>query len=152
MNQLNINKSETDNLRKLFEAADDDKSGTIDFKEIKTILKQHLPSDDYKEFVGLLKQRLDSNGNGRIDYSEFLDLTVEHKKLLNKENLAITFRNLDIDNSGYLTVDELKKTFEAGGNKKSRLFWDDFLKGMDENNDGMITLQEFVAAMENLVK
>jgi Ca2+-binding EF-hand superfamily protein len=63
---------------------------------------------------------LDSNGNGRIDYSEFLDLTVEHKKLLNKRNLEITFNNLDIDNSGFLTIDELKKTFEGAGNKKSK--------------------------------
>jgi Ca2+-binding EF-hand superfamily protein len=39
MNQLNINKEESDNLRKLFEAADDDKNGTIQFSEIKTILK-----------------------------------------------------------------------------------------------------------------
>ena len=35
MNQLNINKSETDNLRRLFEAVDDDKNGTLSYDEIK---------------------------------------------------------------------------------------------------------------------
>lgn len=104
MNQLNINKSETDNLRKLFEAVDDDKNGTLSFEEIKKILKKHLSSEDYDDFVTLINEKLDSNSNGRIDYSEFLDLTIEHKKLLSRNNLEITFKKMDIDNSGYLTL------------------------------------------------
>eukprot|EP00347_Sterkiella_histriomuscorum_P023324 403335085 len=152
MNQLNINKNETDNLRKLFEAVDDDKNGTLSFDEIKKILKQHLSSEDYDEFVKLIKDKLDSNSNGRIDYSEFLDLTVEHKKLLSRFNLEITFNNLDVDNSGFLTIDELKKTFEAAGNKKSQQFWDQFMAGVDKNGDGEIHLEEFISAMEKLIK
>lgn len=150
MNQLNINKKETDNLRKLFESVDNDKNGTLSFSEIKEIMRQNLTSEDYSAFSQLLK-RFDSDRNKRIDYSEFLNLTVEHKLLLSRENLEITFKKLDIDNSGYLTTDELRKTFEIGGSQKSETFWKDFVKSMDENGDDKVTLDEFIKTMEKLI-
>jgi len=150
MNQLNLNKSETDNLRKLFESVDSDKNGTLTFDEIKEIMRANLASDDYDEFSALLA-RLDSDKNRRIDYSEFINLTIEHKKLLSKENLMITFKKLDVDNSGTLSIDELRQAFEAGGNKRSESFWKDFIASIDENKDNLISVDEFVKAMEKLI-
>lgn len=114
------------------------------------ILKAHVGSEDLEEFKEILK-KIDSDRSGQIDYSEFINLTIEKKKLLSKENLTITFKTLDIDSSGYLTMDELKKSFEAGGSKKSKKFWTEFMASIDENNDGQISLQEFINAMEKLI-
>jgi len=43
-------------------------------------------------------------------------MAIEKKKYLEKDNLVLTFKILDIDNNGQLSIDELKKAFEAGGN------------------------------------
>jgi Ca2+-binding EF-hand superfamily protein len=86
-----------------------------------------------------------------IDYSEFLNLTIQHEKLLTEENLKITFMNLDLDNNGTVTVDELQKVFEAGGNKKTDKFWKEFIRTMDLNNDGGIQLNEFMTIMGTLI-
>lgn len=45
----------------------------------------------------------------------------------------------------------MKKTFEAGGNKKTEAFWKELIKGIDENGDGKITLEEFTKGMEKLI-
>jgi len=142
-----LNKSDTENLRKLFESVDVDKNGTLTFNEIKEIMRENLSSSDYHEFSKVL-DKLDTDHNHRLDYSEFLNLTVEHKKLLTRENLEITFKKLDVDNSGTLTIDELKMAFEAGGSHRAESFWKDFTKTIDENGDGNITIEEFIKTME----
>ena len=48
MNQLNLNKQETENMRKMFESVDKDQNGTLAFTEIKSIMKDNLSSEDYE--------------------------------------------------------------------------------------------------------
>lgn len=48
-------------------------------------------------------------------------------------------------------MDELRRSFEAGGNKKSKKFWNEFMGKIDENNDGQISLEEFINGMEKLI-
>ncbi len=55
-----------------------------------------------------------------IDFSEFINLTIDHKKLLTKENLTKAFKKMDIDNDGKVGIEELKKAFEADGNMKKK--------------------------------
>ena len=114
------------------------------------ILNKNGDSQDRLKYEKIL-QKIDSDGNNKISYSEFLNLTIQHENLLTKENLQITFRNLDIDNNGSVTIDELKKAFQAGGNKKTDKFWKEFIKSVDKNGDGMIQLEEFEELMEKLI-
>lgn len=109
-----------------------------------------MTNEDYEEFSKLLT-KIDSDRSGKIDYSEFINLTMERKKLLSRENLTITFRSLDLDNSGTLEIDELRKAFEAGGNKKTEGFWTQFIEQIDENKDGQVSLEEFINCMEKLI-
>lgn len=79
-------------------------------------------------------------------------MTLEHKKLLTRKNLEITFKSIDSDGSGTLDLDELRKAFEAGGRKRSIEFWKNFISTIDENKDGVIQLDEFINGMERLIK
>jgi Ca2+-binding EF-hand superfamily protein len=49
-----------------------------------------LGNEEYNQLIELL-QTLDADNSGKIDYSEFINLCIEKKKLLSKENLKITF-------------------------------------------------------------
>ncbi len=109
-----------------------------------------LGNEEYNQLIELL-QTLDADNSGKIDYSEFINLCIEKKKLLSKENLKITFQSLDLDNNGILTLDELKQAFEAGGNKKTKKFWREFISQADQNNDNQLTFDEFSSIMEKLM-
>ena len=101
---------------------DKDKNGVLSYSEIQEVLKDILSSDEYEETVKLLK-KLDADGNQQIEYSEFINMTLEHEKLLSRQNLEITFKNMDADGSGTLDLEELRKIFEAGGKKRTTDFW-----------------------------
>lgn len=62
---------------------------------------------------------MDADGNGMIAYSEFINIALEKKKLMSKENLKITFKSLDINNDGFLSIDEIKAAFSSAGNEKT---------------------------------
>jgi Ca2+-binding EF-hand superfamily protein len=59
---------------------------------------------------------------------------------------------LDIDNSGNLSIEELKRAFEAGGNKKTEKFWKTFILDIDKNGDSEISLEEFQVAMTKILE
>lgn len=97
---------------------DADKNGTLSFDEIKKGMALQMNSDDYKAFLKILA-KLDADHSDLIDYSEFLNLAVEHNKLLSRENLEITFKTLDLENDGLLSIQDLREAFEADGNHRT---------------------------------
>ena len=55
-----------------------------------------------------LIEQLDKNGDGKIDYGEFITAAVDRAKLINEQNLDMAFKLFDQDKNGKITVDELK--------------------------------------------
>lgn len=53
--------------------------------------------------IGRIIANLDSNGNKRINYTEFLIATMEVKQYLSKEMLLTLFRYFDTDHSGVIS-------------------------------------------------
>jgi Ca2+-binding EF-hand superfamily protein len=50
---------------------------------------------------------------------------------LTKENLEITFKTLDLDNSGTISTGELRQVFEASGHHNTDDFWAKFVEKVD---------------------
>lgn len=50
----------------------------------------------------------DVDGNGTIDYQEFLAATMNMSQMAKLDNLEQAFRHFDSDNDGYITVEELR--------------------------------------------
>jgi calcium-dependent protein kinase len=51
---------------------------------------------------------VDSDNSGFIDYSEFVIATINREKLLSKEKLETAFKMFDKDDSGSISIQELK--------------------------------------------
>ena len=103
------------------------------------------------EFLKIIA-KCDADADGNISYTEFLNLAMDHKKLLHKDNLKCTFETLDLDYNGFLSMAELRKAFEAGGNKRTDEFWRNFMKEVDKNGDNQISFDEFEECMQKLFK
>ena len=65
-----------------------------------------------------LMRTMDQDGNGVIDYTEFITAAIDKVALLNKKNLVAAFQLIDIDNNGTITIDELKQCFDQHGDRK----------------------------------
>ncbi|XP_006823620.1 neo-calmodulin-like [Saccoglossus kowalevskii] len=69
------------------------------------------------------------------------------KKPVNSEEKVMeAFKEIDKDDSGYVTVDEVKKVLKDLGEEVSDEDIDKFFESADKNDDGKISYNEFYAA------
>ena len=99
---------------------------------------------DWSELV----EQLDANGDGLIDYGEFITAAVNRTRLLNEENLRIAFNLLDKDGNGQISKDELRAAFQgaacqSGDTADDESLWNQIMAEVDQNNDELISCNEF---------
>ena len=116
-------------LKDLFHKLDTNNDGTISKEELETAADE-LHDMNFFAFKDLnwdeIFQKMDLDGNGKVDFHEFCVASVDHKKLLSEKNLKYVFATLDQDQSGTIELSELKgslpSSFKSGQNniEKSR--------------------------------
>ncbi|KAG6420487.1 hypothetical protein SASPL_117018 [Salvia splendens] len=109
-----LSEEEIKGLKAMFTNMDTDNSGTITFEELKTGLAR-LGSKLSETEVQQLMEAADVDGNGTIDYIEFITATMHRHKLERDEHLFKAFQFFDKDNSGYITMDELETAMKEYG-------------------------------------
>ncbi len=99
-------------LREAFRFLDTENLGMLSIAEVKQAFKNsNIPSDDVEKIF----KSLDTNGDGMINYTEFLAATVDKKKALTMQNLQFAFHHFDADGSGYITEQDLTEVFHREG-------------------------------------
>ncbi|XP_057957325.1 calcium-dependent protein kinase 2-like [Malania oleifera] len=143
----NLSEEEIQGLKAMFTNMDTDKSGTITYEELRTGLAR-LGSKLTEDEVQQLMEAADVDGNGTIDYFEFITATMHRHKLERDEHLHKAFQYFDKDNSGHITRDELEmamKDFGMGDEATLR----EIISEVDTDNDGRINYNEFCAMMRS---
>ena len=98
-----------------------------------------------------LFKEADTDNSGTVEYSEWVQATVDKKKIINEKNLKNAFDAFDDNGDGHITIDELKKIL-GQGKKIDENVWDEIMKEADENNDGEIDFQEFKNMMNKFLQ
>nr|CAD70165.1 calcium-dependent protein kinase [Landoltia punctata] len=142
-----LSEEEIKGLRQMFQNMDTDQSGTITYEELKTGLAR-LGSRLSEAEVKQLMDAADVDGNGSIDYIEFITATMHRHKLEREEHLYSAFSYFDKDNSGYITRDELKQALEEHGMGDADSIRE-IISEVDTDNDGRINYDEFCAMMRS---
>ena len=70
----------------------------------------HIDEEDWSKMVNAM----DTDGDGKIDYTEFITAAYNRELLLSQQNLQIAFKMFDQDGNGQLSMDELKSVFASG--------------------------------------
>ena len=83
---------------------------------------------------------IDFDGNGFIEYKEFLRASWD---FLKPENVKIVFHLLDINISGSISPNELKKLMGQNADDINEDVWNEIIRAIDLNKDGVISLNEF---------
>ncbi|CDU16485.1 CAMK/CDPK protein kinase [Plasmodium yoelii 17X] len=137
-------------LKAVFLYLDEDGKGNI----TKNQLKKGLENSGLKlpQNFDVLLDQIDSDGSGRIDYTEFLAAALDRKHL-SKKLIYCAFRVFDVDNDGEITTAELAHIL-YNGNKKGSITQKDvnqvkkMIQEVDKNNDGKIDFYEFCEMMK----
>ena len=74
----------------------------------------------------------DADGNGTIDYEEFITATMHMNRMDREEHLYTAFQYFDKDGSGYITADELQLACEEFGLDDVKL--EDMIGEVDQDN------------------
>jgi calcium-dependent protein kinase len=128
-------------VREYFLALDESNQGTITLQELKHIMVDKLGLVDENEVLKVFSA-LDYNNDKEIHYSDFLAAMVNSHIDLSDELLQDAFRRLDADGSGYITAENLRLVL---GSKVKGDRMEAFIAEADQNRDGRLSLQEFIA-------
>ena len=140
----NLTEETINQFRYFFDLFDKDSSGTITTKELGTIMR-NLGQNPSEEELKQMIREVDLNGDGTIDFKEFLCLMI--KKMDDSEidnELHEAFNAFDLDQDGYITPHELRNGMINLGEEYSPEEAEEMIKEGDLDNDGRIDYDEFM--------
>ena len=140
-----LDENEIDDLKKAFEAFDNCKDGQITLDEMKKGLLQLKPNKFTDNDCQALFNLLDSDKNGRIDYTEFLAATIQENSYLRNERLFEAFCVFDKDEDGHITKEEILDALKAEKSQEKEI--EQYINAVDKNGDGKIDYKEFLLLM-----
>ncbi|KAJ7521642.1 hypothetical protein O6H91_19G062400 [Diphasiastrum complanatum] len=137
---------ENEGMKDMFDMMDIDKSRSLTFEKLKAGLPKigsQLPDSEVK----LLMEAADVDGDGILDYDEFVTLMINLQRVDSDEHLRKAFDHFDKAGSGYLGVYELRQALndEIGPNDADVI--NDILHEVDTDKDGRISYEEFASMM-----
>ncbi|GKU95800.1 hypothetical protein SLEP1_g9117 [Rubroshorea leprosula] len=137
-------------LREIFRSFDRNNDGSLTQLELGSLLRSLglKPSPDQ---LDALIQKVDTNNNGLVEFSEFIALVapelLPEKSPYSEEQLKQLFRMFDRDGNGFITAAELAHSMAKLGHALTAEELTGMIKEADTDGDGMISFQEFSQAI-----
>ncbi|XP_009408507.2 calmodulin-like protein 11 [Musa acuminata AAA Group] len=126
---------------------DKDGDGCITLEELGTVIKSLGQNPSEEELHEMIREG-DSDGNGTIEFGEFLNLMSRKVKETNvEEELKEAFKVFDKDQNGYISASELRNVMMNLGEKLTDEEVDQMIREADLDGDGQVNYEEFVRMM-----
>lgn len=140
-------------MRKTFNQFDSNGDGSITRQEFIDSYKKfykHMSEEDVEEEANKFFEVADIDGNGEIDFGEWCAATINKRNLLNENNLNAAFEMFDRDGGGSIEAAEVAEILGNSLSKDQKV-WDEIIKEVDSNGDGMIDFDEFKQMMQKFI-
>jgi calcium-dependent protein kinase len=134
-----------------FAALDANKDGQVSVEELKQGLRLSGLQVANESDVQAMVEAVDENGNGMIDYTEFLAATLDSRFYLQEDVLRRSFSVFDLDGDGVISKQELLQVLKVGSwcaNLNAEI--GEILSEVDSNGDGSIDFDEYKAMLKGM--
>lgn len=132
-----------------FKLFDKDQDGFITIDELESVMNslgQFPTKSELKEMI----DEVDSDGNGKIDFSEFLTMMARKMKESDVEaEYKDAFAVFDKDSDGFISAQELKEVMTSLGENPTDNYIKQLMTAADVNKDGRIDFEEFINMMKS---
>ncbi|XP_027347644.1 calmodulin-like protein 1 [Abrus precatorius] len=137
-------------MKWVFEKFDTNKDGKISIEEYKAAMRtMGLGLGDTEAVESF--QAMDSDGDGFIDFKEFMEMFNLEEKVKETE-IKSAFQVFDLNGDGKISAEELSQVLKRLGESCSLGACERMVKGVDGNGDGFIDLHEFMRMMTSAKK
>ncbi len=127
-----------------FEMFDKNKDGKITITELANVMRS-LNLDPTEEELKEMIDEVDLDGNGEIDFEEFVTLMNRRSKETDTEEVILNaFRVFDIEGNGLLSITDMRHIMINMTNSGLEDDLDDILINADTDGDGFIKYEEFI--------
>ncbi|XP_065867169.1 calcium-dependent protein kinase 8-like [Euphorbia lathyris] len=134
-------------IKEAFDMMDTSKRGKINLDELRIGLHklgQQIPEADLQ----ILMDAADVDGDGSLNYGEFVAVSVHLKKMGNDEHLHKAFSFFDQNQSGYIEIEELRQSLNDEAETCGEDVINAIMQDVDTDKDGRISYEEFVVMMK----
>ena len=138
---------EIEEIKEAFDIFDVDKSGSISVKELLNAMRS-LGFDTKNPAIFQMIADMDDDGNGQIEFDEFLDMmTARISDRNTKKDLERVYRLFDDKRTGEITVDNLRRVAKELGEDIPDEELREIIVRADLNGDGKLTFEDFYAVI-----
>ncbi|CAH9128609.1 unnamed protein product [Cuscuta epithymum] len=138
-------------IKEAFDVMDTRKRGKINIDELRIGLQNlghQIPDADLR----ILLEAADVDGDGNLNYGEFVAVSVHLRRMANDEHLHKAFSFFDRNRSGYIEIDELRialsdEDYGCDDNNNEEIIIA-VMHDVDTNKDGRISYEEFASMMK----
>ncbi|WOH15196.1 hypothetical protein DCAR_0934733 [Daucus carota subsp. sativus] len=134
-------------IKEAFAMMDTNKRNKISLDELRTGLARlghNIPDPDLE----ILMESADVDGDGALNYGEFVAVSVHLKKMANDEHLHKAFSFFDHNKNGYIEIDELRHALSDEDDANSEEVINAIMHDVDTDKDGRISYEEFATMMK----
>ncbi|XP_004302046.1 PREDICTED: calmodulin-like protein 11 [Fragaria vesca subsp. vesca] len=126
---------------------DKDGDGCITIEELATAIKSVDQNPTAEELQSMINE-VDIDGNGTIEFGEFLNVMVRKMKENDAdEELKEAFKVFDKDQDGYISPNELRNVMINLGERLTDEEAEQMIREADLDGDGLVNYEEFVTMM-----
>ena len=143
-----LNEDQANLIKEAFDLLDLEKTGSIDYHELKLTLKAFgfkITKQDLQELL----DKYDKDNKNRIFFDDFIELITEKFSERDpKEEILLAFDLFDTEKRGKINIKNLKKAVKEIGENLSDAELKAIIEEFDEDQDGEISKSDFLKIME----